>query len=212
MTTILCYGDSNTWGCIPLEGQERAGRFPPDTRWPGVLRRELGEDHWIVEEGLSGRTTVWDDPLEPHRNGRKLLLPTLLTHQPLDLVIIMLGTNDLKHRMNASAAEIAAGAGMLADIVSASGCGPDGRAPQTLLVCPPPIAEVDQFDDEFEGGAEKSHRLAEHYAAVAEARSCAFLDAGAFIESSDVDGIHLDEPQHAALGAAIAKHVRPLLA
>ena len=212
MKSILCYGDSNTWGCIPLEGQERAGRFPPDTRWPGVLRRELGDGHWIVEEGLSGRTTVWDDPLEPHRNGRKLLLPTLLTHQPLDLVIIMLGTNDLKHRMNASAAEIAAGAGMLVDIVSASACGPDGRAPQTLLVCPAPIAEVDQFDDEFEGGAEKSGRLAGHFAAIAEARSCAFLDAGAFIESSNVDGIHLDEPQHAALGAAIAKHVRPLLA
>jgi lysophospholipase L1-like esterase len=212
MKSILCYGDSNTWGCIPLEGQEPAGRFPPDTRWPGVLRRELGEGHWIVEEGLSGRTTVWDDPLEPHRNGRKLLLPTLLTHQPLDLVIIMLGTNDLKHRMNASAAEIAAGAGMLVDIVAASGCGPNGGAPQTLVVCPAPIAEVDQFDDQFEGGTEKSRRLAGHFAAIAEARSCAFLDAGAFIESSDIDGIHLDEPQHAALGAAIAKQVRPLLA
>ena len=212
MKSILCYGDSNTWGCIPLPGPDPASRFPPATRWPGVLRRELGDGYWIVEAGLNGRTTVWDDPLEPHRNGRKLLLPTLLTHQPLDLVIIMLGTNDLKHRLNASAAEIAQGAGMLVDIVSASACGPDGRAPQTLLVCPAPIAEVDQFDDEFEGGAAKSHRLAEHYAAVAEARSCAFLDAGAFIESSDVDGIHLDEPQHAALGAAIAKHIRPLLA
>ena len=178
MKNILCYGDSNTWGCIPLEGAEPARRFPPDTRWPGVLRRELGEGHWIVEEGLNARTTVWDDPLEPHRNGRKLLLPTLLTHQPLDLVIIMLGTNDLKHRINASAAEIAEGAGMLADIVAGSGCGPDGRAPQTLLVCPPPIAEVDQFDDEFEGGAEKSRQLAGHFASIAEARSCGFIDAG----------------------------------
>ena len=212
MTTILCYGDSNTWGCIPLEGQAPAERFPPDTRWPGVLRRELGEGHWIVEEGLSGRTTVWDDPLEPHRNGRELLLPILLTHQPLDLVIIMLGTNDLKHRLNASAAEIAQGAGMLVDIVARSGCGPNGGVPQTLLVCPPPIAEVDQFDDEFEGGAEKSRQLAGHFAAIAEARSCTFLDAGAVIESSDVDGIHLDEPQHVALGAVIATHLRRLLA
>ena len=136
MAAILCYGDSNTWGCIPLQGPEPAGRFPPETRWPGVLRRELGDGHWVVEEGLSGRTTVWDDPLEPHRNGRTLLPPTLLTHQPLDLVIVMLGTNDLKHRLNASAAEIATGAGMLVDIVAASGCGPDGRSPQTLLVCP----------------------------------------------------------------------------
>jgi lysophospholipase L1-like esterase len=212
MKSILCYGDSNTWGCIPLTGPDPARRFPPATRWPGVLRRELGDGYWVVEAGLSGRTTVWDDPLEPHRNGRKLLLPTLLTHQPLDLVIIMLGTNDLKHRMNASAAEIAQGAGVLVDIVAASGCGPGGRAPQTLLVCPAPIAEVDPFDDAFEGGTEKSRRLAGHFAATAEARSCAFLDAGAFIESSDVDGIHLDEPQHAALGVAIAEQVRLLLA
>lgn len=212
MANILCYGDSNTWGCIPLEGPEPARRFPPDTRWPGVMRRELGDGYWIVEAGLNGRTTVWDDPLELHRNGRKLLLPTLLTHQPLDLVIIMLGTNDLKHRINASAAEIAAGAGMLVDIVAASDCGPDGRAPETLLVCPATIAEVDQFDDEFEGGAEKSRLLAGHFAAIAEARSCAFIDAGALISSSDIDGIHLDEPQHAVLGAALAEHVRLLLA
>ena len=212
MTNILCYGDSNTWGCIPLQGPEPARRYPPGARWPSVLRRELGDGYWIVEAGLNGRTTVWDDPLEPHRNGRKLLLPTLLTHQPLDLVIIMLGTNDLKRRLNASAAEIAEGAGMLVDVVAASGCGPDGRAPQSLLVCPPPIAEVDQFDDEFEGGAKKSRQLAGHFAAIAAQRSCAFFDAGALISSSDVDGIHLDEPQHAVLGVAIAERVRLLAA
>jgi lysophospholipase L1-like esterase len=212
MANILCYGDSNTWGCIPLQGPEPARRYPPGTRWPGVLRRELGDGYWVGEAGLNGRTTVWDDPLEPHRNGRKLLLPTLLTHQPLDLVIIMLGTNDLKRRMNASPADVAQGAGVLVDIVAASGCGPEGRAPQTLLVCPAPIAEVDQFDDEFEGGTEKSRQLARHFAAIAEARSCAFLDAGALIASSDVDGIHLDEPQHAALGVAIAERVRLLTA
>jgi lysophospholipase L1-like esterase len=212
MANILCYGDSNTWGCIPLQGPEPARRYPPGTRWPGVLRRKLDDGYWVVEAGLNGRTTVWDDPLEPHRNGRKLILPTLLTHQPLDLVIIMLGTNDLKRRMNASPADIARGAGVLVDIVAASGCGPDGRAPQTLLVCPAPIAEVDQFDDEFEGGTEKSRQLASHFAAIAEARSCPFLDAGVLISSSDVDGIHLDEPQHAALGVAIAERVRFLTA
>jgi lysophospholipase L1-like esterase len=212
MKSILCYGDSNTWGCIPLAGPEPAGRFPPETRWPGVLQRELGDGYWIVEEGLSGRTTVWDDPLEPHRNGRKLLLPTLLSHQPLDLVIVMLGTNDLKHRINVSAAEIARGAGMLIDIVAASGCGSDGRAPQTLLVCPASIVEVDQFDDEFEGGADKSRQLAGHFAAIAEQRSCAFLDAGSVISSSDVDGIHLEASEHERLGRVVAEQVRPLLA
>jgi lysophospholipase L1-like esterase len=124
----------------------------------------------------------------------------------------MLGTNDLKHRINASAAEIAAGAGMLADIVAGSGCGPNGSAPQALLVCPPPIALVDELDDEFEGGEEKSRQLAGHFAAIAEARSCAFFDAGALIAASDVDGVHLDESAHARLGEAIAEHVRLLTA
>jgi lysophospholipase L1-like esterase len=211
MKNILCYGDSNTWGCIPLEGPEPARRFPPAVRWPGVLRRELGDDYWIVEEGLNGRTTVWDDPLEPHRNGRELLLPTLLSHRPLDLVIIMLGTNDLKRRMGGSAQEIAEGAGLLADIVTGSGCGSNGGAPQTLLVCPPPVARLDLFADAFEGGTEKSRQLASHFAATADVRSCAFFDAGAVISSSDVDGIHLDEPEHARFGAAVAEQVRQLL-
>jgi lysophospholipase L1-like esterase len=211
MKSILCYGDSNTWGCIPLVGPEPARRLPSDKRWPGVLRRELGDGYWIVEAGLSGRTTVWDDPLEPHRNGRALLLPTLLTHQPLDLVVIMLGTNDLKRRLGGSAAEIAAGAGMLVDIVGTSGCGPEGAAPQILLICPPPALEVDPFDDEFEGATEKSRQLAGHYAKAAAARACAFFDAGSVISSSEVDGIHLDEPEHERLGIAVAEQVRPLL-
>lgn len=211
MKNILCYGDSNTWGCIPSRGDEPARRYPPATRWPGVLRRELGEGYWIVEEGLNGRTTVRDDPLEPHRNGRTFLPATLLTHRPLDLVIVMLGTNDLKRRLNATASEIAEGAGMLVEIVAGSGCGPDGGAPQTLLVCPAPVGRLDRFDDTFEGATEKSRELARFYAATAEMHSCAFFDAGKVISSSDVDGIHLEEPAHAALGAAIAAEVRLLL-
>src|SRR5437867_8271019 len=113
MRSVLCYGDSNTWGCVPLDGPEPPRRFAPDERWPGVLRRELGDGWWVVEEGLSGRTTVWDDGLEPFRNGRAFLLPTLLSHQPLDVVVVMLGTNDLKRRFGVSAREIAEGAGLL---------------------------------------------------------------------------------------------------
>ncbi len=207
MKSILCFGDSNTWGCVPLEGPVPSRRFPPATRWPGVLRSELGDGYWVVEEGLNGRTTVWDDPLELHRNGRKLLPPLLLTHQPLDLVIVMLGTNDLKRRIGGSASEIAEGAGMLVDIVTGSGCGPEGHAPQALLVCPPPIARLDLLDDTFEGALEKSRELAGHFGAVAAERSCGFLDAGTVISSSDVDGIHLDEPEHRKLGQAVAEHV-----
>ena len=194
MKQVLCYGDSNTWGCIPIVGDEEARRFPPDKRWPGVLRRELGDGYWVAEAGLSGRTTVYDDPLEPHRNGRKLLLPTLLTNKPVDLVIVMLGTNDLKRRFGASAKEIAEGAGRLADAIAGSGCGPNGSAPATLFVCPPPVARLNDFAEEFEGAAAKSAELAQHVARVAERHSSAFLDAGTVISSSDVDGFIWTSP------------------
>jgi lysophospholipase L1-like esterase len=205
--TILCYGDSNTWGCIPEDSEERARRFGPEERWPGVLRQALGSGYSIVEEGLNGRTTVWDDPLEPYRNGREFLMPCLLSHHPLDLVVVLLGTNDLP-RSGVTARDIAAGAGMLVDDIVGSECGHDGGSPQVLLICPPPVGRL---GDEFREAAEKSRQLAPHYAAVADARSCAFLDAGAHITSSDVDGIHLEADQHERLGQVAAERVRGLL-
>jgi lysophospholipase L1-like esterase len=211
MRAILCYGDSNTWGCIPLTGPEPPRRLPPDERWPGVLRRELGTSYCVMEEGLNGRTTVWDDGLEPCRNGRNQLIPALLTHHPVDLLILMLGTNDLKRRIGVSASEIAEAAGQLIDLARTSGCGPDGGAPKVLLVAPPPLGRLDQFADEFEGGPEKSRWLARHFESVASVRSCPFLDAGSRVASSDVDGVHLDADAHAALGKTIAPVVRDIV-
>lgn len=211
MRTVLCYGDSNTWGCIPLTGPGAPRRFPPDERWLGVLRRDLGDGYWVVEEGLNGRTTVWEDELEPHRNGREFLLPTLLSHQPIDLVIVMLGSNDLKRRIGVSAAEIAEGAGQLVDIVRTSACGPAGGAPDALLVCPPPIGRLGQFAEEFAGAPEKSRQLAGYFKAVADARSCAFLDAGAHVSASEADGVHMDREAHAALGSVLAKVVQTIV-
>ena len=175
-----------------------------------MLRRELGDGYWIAEAGLSGRTTVWDDPLEPYKNGRELLLPTLLTHKPLDLVIVMLGTNDLKDRFAASGREIAEGAGQLADDIAGSGCGPDGAAPACLLVCPPPLGLMGQFAEEFEGAPARHDELRAQLPRVAEERSCAFFDAGTVISTSDVDGVHLDEEAHTRLGTAVAARVRSL--
>ena len=212
MKTILCFGDSNTWGCVPLTGPHPPRRYGPAQRWPGVLRRELGDAFWIVEEGLNGRTTVWDDPLEPFRNGKELLLPCLLTHQPVDLVIVMLGTNDLKSRFGLGARDIAAGAGLLLDTVRASDCGPEGSPPQALLVCPAPVGRLGMFAEEFAGAVERSRDLAPHYAAVADARSCPWIDAGAHIRSSDTDGIHLDALNHERLGVVVAQQARLLLA
>jgi lysophospholipase L1-like esterase len=106
MKVILCYGDSNTWGYDP-HTQER---FSSRVRWTGVLARQLGEEYHMIEEGLSGRTTVWDDPVEGlHKNGKNYLLPCLESHQPIDLVILMLGTNDLKMRFSVPAADIGRG-------------------------------------------------------------------------------------------------------
>ena len=209
MKSILCFGDSNTWGCPPRRHFGDVPRYGPDVRWPGVLRTALGSDCTVVEEGLGGRTTVWSDPIEgEHKNGRTYLVPCLASHRPLDLVIVMLGTNDLKRRFGLSAADIAAGAGSLVDLIHASGAGPAGGRPAVLLVSPPPIAALDLFAEMFEGAAEKSRQLARHYEREAAARGCAFLDAGRFIRSSDVDGIHLDVDAHKTLGGVIAEELR----
>src|SRR5512143_1112361 len=114
MQTILCFGDSNTWGYNP----ETAERYPPDVRWTGVLQQKLGAQYRVIEEGLNGRTTVWDDPVQPGRNGRIYLGPCLESHRPLDAVVLFLGLNDLKVRFSATAEDIAKGAGALVEIIA----------------------------------------------------------------------------------------------
>ncbi len=212
MRTIVCYGDSNTWGSNPADGS----RYAFDVRWTGVLRKTLGSDYWIIEEGLGGRTTVWDDPLEGIdayiKNGRTYLSPCLATHQPFDLLTIMLGTNDLKKRFGLPPSDIAIGAGKLIEIALASGAGLKGHAPQILLICPPPVAPIDhpRFIEMFEGAEEKSKLLAQYYKAAAFERGVHFLDAGQFIESSPVDSIHFEPDAHHALGVAVANKVKDI--
>jgi len=205
--TVLCYGDSNTWGYDPATQT----RYPREVRWPGVLRRELGEGYLVIEEGLNGRTTVWDDPIEGYKNGKSYLIPCLETHKPLDLVIILLGTNDLKVRFSVSAFDIANGAGVLVDVVQKSAAGPGDTAPQVLLLAPPPIARLSGFAEMFDGARPKSRRFAAHYGRVAQEKGCAFLDTSQAIVSSNLDGIHLEAGEHEKLGAAVAEKVRTLL-
>ena len=139
--TVLCYGDSNTWGAATVSRPDR--RYAPDERWPGVARAALGESWLILEEGLGGRTTVSDDPVEfnPDKNGARALPICLHTHKPLDVVVIMLGTNDLKARFGKSAWEVAAGVGALVELVKMSASGRDGGTPAILVVCPPVILD-----------------------------------------------------------------------
>lgn len=206
MKTILCYGDSNTWGYNPVT-KDRYGR---DERWPGVLRRELGEDYLIIEEGLGGRTTVWDDPIGGYKNGKEYLIPCLETHRPIDLVVIMLGTNDLKHRFSLTAFDIAKGAGVLVDIVQRSNAGPQGRAPEALLLAPPPVGKLTSFAEMFKGSEEKSKELSKYYREVAEELKCFFLDTSEIITSSEIDGIHFEKKDHERLGKAVAAKVREI--
>jgi len=207
MKRILCFGDSNTWGYDPVS-QDRYAR---DVRWPGVLRQQLGAGYEVIEEGLNGRTTVWNDPIEGYKNGRDYLIPCLETHRPLDLVIILLGTNDLKKRFSLSAYDIAQGAGVLVGEVQRSAAGYAGMAPPVLLLAPPPVVRLSGFAEMFEGAGEKSQRLGMHYQQVAEQLACAFLDTSTVIVSSEVDGIHFDPDEHRKLGEAVAANVRSLL-
>jgi lysophospholipase L1-like esterase len=182
-----------------------------DIRWPGVLRTQLGAGYWVIEEGLSGRTTVWDDPIEGDKNGKAQLPAILATHNPIDLVIIMLGTNDLKMRFSVPAYDIASGAGVLVDIVNKSATGLNGAASQTLLMAPPPVAKLSGFAAMFEGAAAKSKLFAQEYGRVAQLMGCHFFDAGSVIVSSDTDGIHFDAAEHVKLGHAVTDKVREIL-
>jgi lysophospholipase L1-like esterase len=205
--TILCYGDSNTWGYRPATKD----RYSRAERWVGVLQHELGTGYEVIAEGLNGRTTVWDDPIEGYKNGKEQLIPILTSHKPIDLVTIMLGTNDLKKRFSLSAFDIAEGAGVLVDIVRKSDCGPEGHPPQVLLMAPPPVAKLTEFAEMFEGAEAKSRKFSEHYRLVAQEYGCEFLDTGEVIVSSDLDGIHLDIGEHQKLGLAVATRVRQIL-
>jgi len=208
MFELMCFGDSNTWGYAPRSGE----RYPRSVRWTGVLQASLGSEFVVIEEGLNGRTTVWEDPVEGDKNGKRHLSPCLQSHAPLDLVVLLLGTNDLKKRYSAPLCDIASGAGVLVDIIQASGTGRAGAAPAVLLLAPPPLAAtaVTAFGGIFEDGVEKSRELGKLYKEAARLRGCPFLDTGAIIKSSDIDGIHFEEKSHRILGEAVAEEVRRL--
>ena len=207
MFEVLCYGDSNTWGADPATST----RFDRDVRWPGVLQKTLGAGYHVIEEGLGGRTTVWEDPVEGHKNGKEYLIPCLWTHAPLDLVIIMLGTNDLKKKFSATAQDIAAGAGILVDIVNKSGTVKNPKTPKVLLLVPPPLGKSNGNEEMFEGGQEKSRKFSQHFKTITDMYGCALFDTSAVIKSGDIDGIHLDKAAHQQLGKAVAGEVKRIL-
>ncbi len=211
---IMCFGDSLTWGWIPTIEGVPVARYSAQERWTGVMLDALGGGYELVEEGLSGRTTNVDDPTDPRLNGSTYLPSALATHLPLDLVVIMLGTNDTKTYFNRTPFEIAAGMAVLLSQVagSAGGVGSIYPAPQALLIAPPPLAPMPHpwFKELFRDGHEKTTELSRHYEALAKFCGVPFLNAGDFIETDGIDGIHFDLENNKALGIAVAEKVSSL--
>lgn len=210
MRTVLCYGDSNTHGQIP--GGTPLDRFKVGERWPGVLQKTLGANWHIIEEGLSGRTTVHNDPVEGDiKNGRTYLRPCLMSHAPLDLIILMLGTNDLKARFSQPASEVAMGIGCLIHDIKELSPGPLGNIPEIMIVAPPPMNDnIHEWERIFSGAQEKSHELAYEFEIMADSLEVHFFDAHTVIECDPADGFHLSAKAHHDLGEALANEIEAI--
>lgn len=209
MKTVVCYGDTNTWGY----DEETGGRLDYDSRWTGILDKELGDGWRVVEEGLPGRTTVNEDPVEQHKNGREQLYPCLESHGPIDVMVLMLGQVELKSRFSLTAWDIAMGMEELVRIVKESGAGPDGGAPAILLISPVLVGTVKGTPMEkwfpAEGTAERSALFPSLYREIAARHGAVFLEASSVAETA-ADAIHIANGSQRAFALAVAKRVREL--
>ncbi len=211
--TILCYGDSNTWGQKP----DKSGRYAADARWTGRVQKLLGDNCYIIEEGLSSRTTDLDYPKRPGRNGRTYLEPCLDSHNPLDLVIVMLGTNDLKLEFNRSSEDIAKALNGLVEIIQERGKNALGATPKILLISPILVDDTAPNFAEFYTGyynhdsAAKSKELAVHIQSVADNTNSLFLDAAKVASAGD-DGLHFNFEAHVSLGEILSSTINRIFA
>ena len=220
MKRILLFGDSNTYGANPEwtpDNLNAPNRLPADVRWPGLLKEALGtREYEIIEEGLCGRTTIYRDHAWPWCEGRSYLTPCILSHYPLDLIVIMLGTNDIK-AINAPSAD---GCGLAMSELLKTALNPflypDGKVPQILLIAP--IRVGDNLENSFMYGTytrqsrEVSYMLPEVYANLAKIYGCAFMDAGMYAKPSEIDSIHMDAENHKKLAAAVCEKIREIFA
>lgn len=205
--SVLCYGDSNTYGYNPENGMRYAKRI----RWTGKLQELLGEKYEVLEEGCNGRTTVFEDPVEGWKRGIDYIKPCLNTHKPVDCVVMMLGSNDLKKTFHATSMEIAEGAGKIVEVIKDFCKEKQGFEPKILLVAPPVIGEnicQGSFRASFdETAVERSKEFGVIYENVAKKCGCYFLDAGLYVKSSPLDSLHLSRGAHRKLGVEIGKFI-----
>ncbi|WP_298917092.1 SGNH/GDSL hydrolase family protein [uncultured Roseobacter sp.] len=209
--TVLCFGDSNTHGTRAMRFMGDRRRLPKNERWPWVMAAALGADWEVIAEGHPGRTAVFDDPIEGvHKNGLRSLHALLESHRPIDLVVVMLGTNDLKARFGASANDIASGLGRLAREICRCDSGPADGAPQVILAAPVPVREVGIFEQDFAGASGKSRDLATHLEQRARDLNVGFVDLSKVAQVDLLDGIHLDAAGHAAIGKALSEVIKAM--
>ena len=208
MTTILCYGDSNTFGYIPETGM----RYPRDVRYPGKLQALLGDEYAVIEEGCNGRTTIHDDPIDGWKNGLDYLKPCLNSHKPVDIVILMLGSNDLKTTFHLGAKEIADGVAVLVDVIKSFTEEKQGFIPKIILVSPPELGKGIRtspfYGAFFEEAVEESKKFPKFYKAVAEKYGCVFFNAAEYIYPSEVDSLHLTPEGHKVLAEKLYETVK----
>jgi lysophospholipase L1-like esterase len=211
MKSLLCFGDSLTWGFVA--GTWERHKF--EDRWPNALGAGLKGAARVIEEGMNGRTTVFPDPtVGEERNGAVGLPIALTTHQPLDLVIIMLGTNDIKYANRCRAFDAAMGMGRLVEIVQRYPWIKTASPPQVLIMSPPALCQTQDewFNDLWGHAIEESKLFARHYKRVAEEMGVHFFDAGSVAKTDPTDGGHLDAANTRAIGEGLTPVVGKILA
>lgn len=220
MKTIVCYGDSNTWGHRSFKDRKPAGfnmRFGWGVRWTSILQQRLGEGYHVDECGLNGRTTMFSDPMAEDRNGLEGINLTLQMHYPADLVIIMLGTNDVKGFFGASPYLISRGAGRIIERIQKGAYGTNGGVPEILLVAPPklmPNLTRTWLSEEFDQTSlEKDAQLGMYYARIADTLGVHFMNAAEFVsaDGDEGDGVHLNEAGHSLLAEKMLEQVKRIL-
>ena len=205
--SVLCFGDSHTWGYIPLHG----GRYEHDMRWTTLLENQLPGNWRVINEGLPGRTTGFHESLHNPHSGLGYFLPCLEKHQP-DVVVIMLGTNDLQSQFGLTAHDIASGAGELVKYAQYFANHNPTKARAILLVCPTPIDEIGFAAHGFTGAKEKSHQFDDHYHTKAEELGCYYFNAGSIVKACASEGVHWPADQLPLFADALYQRIRTIIA
>lgn len=212
---ILCFGDSLTWGWKPAASglSQEASRYSSAERWTGVLASALGAGFEIIEEGLPGRVTSFDDPADELLNGARYFPIALASHAPLDFVLILLGTNDTQTQYRRTANDIATGVSRLVRQVPASVAGRPFALPQVLIVCPPAPSHMPEpwLAEMFQDASATFTELPSLYQNVARYHGASFLDAGTVLTTDGADGLHFSTQNNLDLGRALAALIRSLL-